>query len=124
MSKKYESECIKFYIEEGILYGIYLAPVLTLEVAQEVVKQRLLFAAGVTYPVLADIRNIKSVTSQARAFFAKPESNTFISAGALIVNNIFLETIGNIFIYLNKPSIPSRLFRNEQDAVKWLKTFL
>lgn len=62
MSKKYTNELIEFYIQDGILYGIYITPILSLEVAQEIVKQRLLFTGVNTYPVLADIRNIKSVT--------------------------------------------------------------
>lgn len=118
-----KNKVIDLYVKDGILYGIYLPAVLTLEVAEEVLKQRLIVCDGKTYPVLADIRNVKSVTSPARIFFSKPESNILLSAGALLVNNIFQETIGNIFIYLNKPPIPSKLFRKESDAVRWLNTF-
>ena len=122
-SMEEKNKVIDLYIKDGILYGVYLPAVITLEVAEEVVKQRSLLYEGQTFAIIADIRNVKSVTAAARIFFSKPENNANLSAGALLVSNIFQETIGNIFIFFNKPPIPSKVFKKEEDAVKWLKMF-
>lgn len=121
MSGSYKDENVELFFKDAILFGIYQPPVVTLDVAQKAVKQRLTFSEGKTYRVLIDIRRIKSVTAEARKFLAEPYCFDGISIAAIVVNNIFQETIGNIYIYLSKHPVPLKLFRSEKDAMNWLK---
>jgi len=41
----------------------------------------------------------------------------------MIVKNTFQETIGNIFIFLNRPAVPARLFTDKKEAIKWLENY-
>ena len=43
-----------------------------------------------------------------------------ITASALLVESALSRMIGNIFLTINKPDVPVKLFTNEQEAKKWL----
>lgn len=75
-------------------------------------------------PLLIDSRGIKSMTRDARNQFSTRgrESNT-IAFGILIDSSIS-KVIGNFFMGINKPAVPTRLFDNEEEAIVWLKKFL
>lgn len=76
------------------------------------------------YPLLVDARDIKSITKEARKQFAVNDRDTGIISFALIVKSPLSRVIGNFFMGLNKPSIPARLFDNEEEAILWLKKFM
>jgi hypothetical protein len=42
---------------------------------------------------------------------------------AVVVDSPMSKIIGNIYLGLNKPITPSRLFTDEKDAVEYLKQF-
>jgi len=46
------------------------------------------------------------------------------SARALLIESLVGQVIANFFISLNKPTVPTRLFTSEVEAVAWLKTFI
>jgi hypothetical protein len=75
-------------------------------------------------PALVDIRNVKSIERAARAHYSGPESARVHLAVALLVGSPLSRAIGNFFMGLNKPLIPSRLFTSEPDALAWLRGFV
>jgi hypothetical protein len=75
------------------------------------------------YPALADIRNIKSSTREARQHHASDGINLG-PACALLVGSQLSSVIGNFFLKINKPNIPTKLFSSEPTAVAWLKVFI
>jgi hypothetical protein len=79
---------------------------------------------GSKFPLLIDSRNIRSISKEARDFFAIRERESFVNSFAIIIQSPISKVIGNFFIGLNKPTVPVRLFNNEESAVKWLKEFL
>jgi len=76
------------------------------------------------YPLLIDSRNIKSITKEARDHFSIRNRDTGINSFAVLIESPLSRIIGNFFMGLNKPSIPAKLFTNEQDALEWLKQYL
>jgi hypothetical protein len=58
---------------------------------------------------------------EARLFFAGEETAKVESAAALIIDSLLSRAIGNFFMGLNKPIIPTRLFTSEAEALAWLK---
>jgi hypothetical protein len=79
---------------------------------------------GKPRPVLVDMTNVKSMTREARLYFAGPETAAVQAAAALVIKSPLTRALGNFFMGLNKPLIPTRLFTSETDAVAWLRTFL
>jgi hypothetical protein len=75
-------------------------------------------------PVLIDASPLKSVESEARKFLAGEETTRCTLACAFLVQSTPSRIIGNFFIRFNKPPFPCRLFKSENEALQWLKTFL
>ena len=73
-------------------------------------------------PILGLNRKLHSISREARVFYAN-ESASFACAVAILTQSPVSKVIGNFFVGLNKPSIPTRLFTLEQDALNWLLEF-
>lgn len=63
-----------------------------------------------------------SATSAARDFAASQEATEFTLAEAYIVHNLAQKLIGNFYVNFHKPIIPTKIFNNENEAIKWLKS--
>jgi hypothetical protein len=119
----YRSLYFKTWIEDEVVHFVYTTDVLTPEIAKQAVSIRLDMYDGLAYPILTDIRAIKSVDTEARRYLADQESNQLITAGALLVNNHFHKVAGNIFVMVNKPTVPAKLFTSEGEALAWLQRY-
>jgi hypothetical protein len=76
---------------------------------------------GHKHPLLIDLKNLKSITPQARGFFSARDRETDVCAFAFIIHSNFQKMVGNIFIQFNRPRIPTRLFTSYESALEWLK---
>lgn len=82
------------------------------------------FYQGRKFPLLIDSRQVKSISREARQHFSTNGRETYTNAFAILVKSPLSRVIGNFFMGINKPPLPSRLFDNEEDAVEWLKQFV
>jgi len=114
-------------IEDGILLVKYTTNLeITLEIAKLCVAARLKLSNGKSYPMLADVRNIKNTTSDAKDYIAEGDGTKGINAGAFIVKNSFVKFLATMFVNLNlikTPNLPAKLFTNEYDAKLWLQQY-
>ena len=90
--------------------------------AVDIVRAHNRLADGVRTPVLADIRSVKvGANRAARSHYASDESAEFKSGMAMLVSSSMQRMLGNIFLKLNRPPYPTRLFSEEVAALQWLK---
>lgn len=82
------------------------------------------FYKGKKFPLLIDVRSIRSMELEARKHLSTNGRETSINSFAVIVKSPLSRVIGNFLMGLNKPEIPARLFDNEQEAIHWLKNYL
>ncbi len=75
------------------------------------------------YPLLIDARGIKSITRDARNFFTTNGRKTNTLAFAILIDSSVSKVVGNFFLGINKPAVPTKLFSDEDSAVEWLKKF-
>ncbi len=115
----------RFWIDgEGFFRG-EASPAATQDLAdatEQVAAQRAM-NVSLPRPFLMDIRNARALSRQARSYYASAEVAEVFSATALIVSSPVSRAIGNFFLGLNKPSMPTRLFGSEAEALGWLRTF-
>jgi len=78
---------------------------------------------GRKHPLLIDLKHLKSITKEARAYFSTRDRETDICAFGFLIHSAFQRMVGNIFIQFNDPPIPTRLFTDENAALQWLATF-
>lgn len=121
---RYESSYITMWMQDGILCARY-APDLhvSIDVARIVVEARIFFSKGQSYPLWVDMKGIKSTTREARTYLASVGA-TLVTAAALITGSPVNRTIGNIFLKIDKPPVPLKLFTDEQKAMEWVRGFL
>jgi hypothetical protein len=124
----FENEYTRMKIEDGILFVEYPSNLtITLQIAEKCVSDRLKFCKGKSYPMLADISNIKASQREAREYLSSEEGIKGITAGAFIVKSQFTRLLGTVFLSLNlnfnakRP--PAKLFVDKDDAKEWLKQY-
>ena len=121
---RYESSYISMWMSDGILCARYAANLhVSIEVAKTVVEARIFYSKGQSYPLWVDMKGIKSMTREARAYLASVGA-TLVTAAALITGSSVNRTLGNIFLKIDKPPVPLRLFTDEKKAMEWVRQFL
>ena len=117
----FENKYIKFWKEQDIVFGQYKNNVIiSLEAAYEIVEYRKTHFPDKYYWLLY-IEDFEYITPQARAYFASDYSNTNVIKWAFILNKPFSILLSNLFIFINKPKVPVKLFSDTESAIKWLK---
>jgi hypothetical protein len=122
MIKIFENEIIKFWMEgEDLVYGYYKKDcIITDRIATEIIHKRLLLQNGKICKGLFIISHMGTVTPEAREILSN-EGAEGLSRAALVTSSSFNTVMGNIFIQINKPKIPIKLFKTQEDGLKWLK---
>jgi hypothetical protein len=111
--------------DEGILHADALASSdesLTSARANVVALARL--GNGVRRPLLVDIGKRRSQSRDARNFYAGPEVARIVCAVALLVGNPLSRMLGNVFLGLTKPLVPTRLVEDRETGLVWLRGYL
>jgi hypothetical protein len=77
-------------------------------------------SGGSNYPIFVDIREIKSISKEARDHFSMRGRKPNVTAIAMLVSSPLSRIIGNFFLGLNKPTVPTKMFTSEPDAISWM----
>ena len=113
---------INMRIEDGILItGFPDSTRLSLEIAKKLVAQRLSAKLDKPYPIVIHLNGVISESKVVRVFMAK-EGIEGISLGAFVVKKKYEEILINMFLTIDAPKIPTRVFCNEADAITWINT--
>lgn len=84
----------------------------------------MILTKGDRYLVMVDGRVNMSVSRDARAYAAGPKAGDGSIASAFIITSTANKLIGNFYINVNKPEVPTRIFSSEEKANEWLQEFL
>jgi hypothetical protein len=79
---------------------------------------------GVRRPIVMDISGAKSVTREARAYFAGDEMAAAVSALALVVGSALSRAIGSFFLTFHRPKFAVKLFTTVEDATAWARNYI
>ena len=81
------------------------------------------FYNGKKFPLLVDIRNIKSISKEAREHFTLKDRESVVTAYAMVLSSSLSRMIGNFFLNFHMPAVPVKLFNHEEEAIVWLRRF-
>ena len=112
-----------FWIEEGILNFVYKPnTVLDLDTAKAVVKARLRYQNGVSYPILCDVRLLKTASKAAREYLA--EKGCFKAlAVAIVMEDAYAGTLYKAYVNISNPAVPTMGFSTISEALGFLTKF-
>lgn len=119
-----ENDEVRIELEDGILFAIWKSTFVDLEIAQQAVAYRLEATDFIPYPMVIDIKSIKSITKPSRDFLASEKGCQGIIAAAFLIDSSLGRILGNFFIQINKPLKPTKIFTNEIKAKKWLSKYV
>lgn len=109
---------------EGFVIGTLYSDFIDLSIAQKLTEYRVNFQKGKKYPLLSNIRTIKKSTKSARDFMASEEGCEGVVVAAVLIDSPIASVIINFFIGVSKPLRLTKIFTNEEEAIKWLCKFV
>ncbi len=110
---------------DGIMRMEYLPGArVTLENALLITAARAELTGERRLPLRVDTRNLAAMDREARVYYAGPIANRSVAAVALLVTSALGRAIGNFYLSLNRPLVPTRMFTTEDAAIAWLGGFL
>lgn len=112
------------WLENGVFYLVYKQDsVVTLDIAKHIVGTRIEMSDGISRPTLVDVRGMIAVNKEAKKYLAGEEAIRYITAGAIYLDNYLHYLAGNVFLKIDQPAIPSKLFTDKEKALRWLEPF-
>lgn len=110
-------------VEKDIIFLKYKPSIeIDIDIAKDLVKQRMAYTSGKAVYTLIDFTNVKSVTKEARDYMNSPEGGLQgILAGAFLSNSVVATLFINLYLRVSNPPIPAKLFTNGDEAISWLK---
>jgi len=125
MKERYtEHAFFEIWYEDGIIFTVFKKnTTLNLEISQQVVAARLKVSANKPTPIFIDLRNVHYTDTKARKYLATKEAVECITAGAMLLDNEIMKLAGNIFIKIDQPLIPTKLFTDTDKALLWLQSY-
>jgi hypothetical protein len=79
------------------------------------------YMPGKKFFVLTEAEGEFNPTPDARQAGASKEYAKHVAALALWSDNTILKILGNLFISIKKPAVPTRMFDEREKAVEWLR---
>ncbi|MCB0402856.1 MAG: hypothetical protein KDD41_12285 [Flavobacteriales bacterium] len=94
-----------------------------LEDAVEVDELTYQLVNGNPFVTIVDGRNVRSnMSHEARQYFASNKKITDIrKAQSIVVNNLHTKLLANFYMNFYKPSNPIKIFRDFEEAEKWVR---
>ena len=121
--EKFENDDWKVWIEDEIVYVKCLAEHYTCKMIDEGIKERREITKDKSYVMFADIRNVKSITREARQRLSQEDAGTGTIAVAFLSNSKVHEVIYNFFNVIYKAPAPTKGFTDEKKAIEWLQKY-
>jgi len=78
-------------------------------------------AAGTSHALVVDLRSNFATERGVREHYASPEAVAYCSAIALLIRSAAGRVVGNFFLALQSPAVPTRMFAEEADALAWVR---
>src|ERR1700731_1590524 len=75
---------------------------------------------GQRAPILVDLRQAMTLDAETRHYYTGKQLTDFFTALAILVPiGSFGKMMGNLYLRVANPGIPSRLFNSETEALQW-----
>ena len=122
---EYVRPYVHLLIKDHILVGTYEKGIkINLDIAQQIVHTRMSFTRGKKMAAIIIGYGIVSMDKAAREFLTSDEGIHGLIAIAILVDSTYSNFVGNLFMKMNKPKIPVRIFSDAHKAEKWIQQFI
>lgn len=123
--KKFETNSFTMTIHDDLLIEFKIKKEVTLQ-ANDVWESRdmsIKHMPGKKFLVLFEAEDGADVSGDARRAGASKEYTNHVAALALYSQKLHEKIIGNLFLKINKPLVPTKFFDDRDSAIQWLRSF-
>jgi hypothetical protein len=97
----------------------------TLEDARENLAATIATCGGVRRPLVVDISRCSPLEPEVRHAYADAQLvESFLALAVIVEASPFGRVMGDIYLRVARPGIPTRVFQDEAAAHAWLRTFV
>jgi len=119
-----ETEYVTLWIENGVIHSMYAPDLtITLEIAKQIVEDRIKYTEGQTYPGLANMNQGKTADYAAMKYWATGDAYRCLSALSVYSKNRLANVFVNFWLKVDKPPKPSKFFTDIDDAYLFLQPY-
>ena len=97
---------------------------LSLDDFKDITEAIKIVGKGKKCPILSVASGYINVEKEAREFSAGEEGTKYTLADAFVLHSFALKLIGNFYLKIDKPIVPTKMFTSTESATQWLKTFI
>lgn len=118
--------CVSEHTRDDLLIHRFKADVhVELEMIKEMLKlsDPIFHRTNQYLPSLSVLSEGVTLSKEAREFGSTEAANRYICASAVVINSLPHRIVGNFIVKVQKPVIPFKLFNDQDQAIKWLRTF-
>lgn len=90
----------------------------------EVKKHNLKLTKGNDYVIVFDSGHYTSISKDARELMSSTEIEKNRKASAFVIHSLSQKLLGNFYLKVNKPNVPTKLFSDKEKALNWVKEIL
>lgn len=108
--------------EDGIVHVTFLeGTTFDIPLQERLMQEYIKLCQDQKRPFLFDAEDHFTLTKEASQNAKKLEPNFPATAHAAVVKNLAHKIIGDFFLKFHKPKLPFKIFRKQEDAIKWLR---
>lgn len=122
-AKEFEAMFVGLHANRIIHMHYKSNAIMSLDCAKEIVQYIGQQGNGQAFPNLVVLAPGCSISKEAGSFSKSEAANIYTLADAIVVKNAGQRILGNIYINFGRPSRPTKLFSNKEQALKWLTKF-
>lgn len=111
-------------LNNGTIEVVFNEVLISVQDAKQHCREATAFVDAQPKPFLVDLRQVKKTNSGVRKVFASEFAVESANACAVLTTSGLSKVIGNMFLRVNKPLIPTKLFTDRQKAEAWLQQFV
>ncbi len=89
--------------------------------AEEAIEAINTITQGKKYYLLTETGNNFTASAEAREYMANKIGTTSVLANAIYLKSLPIRLIINVYVKINKPVVPTKVFNSEALALEWLK---
>ena len=114
----------ELWIEDDIYILVHkVSKTTTVEMARDMLRIHRELSGGKKLPLYIDMTNQKGATPDAREFGSSEEVIQTYAAIGILVGSVFNRILGSLFMKINKPPYPVKMFTKKEEAMEWLQKF-
>ncbi len=120
----YFDEDFSILITDGIMFIDFYCEHGTYEIADRGIKRKIELIKGESFPLISDMRAVKTSTREARQRMSEFDAAIGVKAVGIIINSKVQQIMINFFTAINKRPAPTKVFTKKEDAIRWVQKFV